>query len=170
MAVYLKSVDWNDNHNAWQSETNLFSYGVDGEVLYENIVWERIIDPLHSIIADEFKIPIYFDEHKGNQSFVIIPTEDNLVGLLSGNSGQEREHIVEITYQLKSGGVYSESSLKKISNISEHLKRILQNNANKYDAWFNGQCTSIEYVRDEDDPSILTSAITFEASTLEIFA
>jgi len=63
MAIYLKSVDWNDNHNVWQSEQNVFSYGVTGDG-YENIVWERIIDPLHSIIADEFKIPVYFDEHK----------------------------------------------------------------------------------------------------------
>ena len=168
MAIYLKSVDWNDNHNVWQSEQNVFSYGVTGDG-YENIVWERIIDPLHSINADEFKIPVYFDEHKGNQSFVIVPTEDSLVSLLAGNAGQEREHTVEITYQLKSGGKYGESNFKKVSNVSEHLKRILQNNATKYDAWFNGQCTSVEYGRDEDDSSILTSAITFEANTLEVF-
>ena len=23
MAIYLKSVDWNDNHNVWQSEQNV---------------------------------------------------------------------------------------------------------------------------------------------------
>ena len=38
MAIYLKSVDWNDNHNLWQSEINVFSYGVTGDG-YENIVW-----------------------------------------------------------------------------------------------------------------------------------
>ena len=60
MAIYLKSVDWNDNHNVWQSEQNVFSYGLTGGDGYENIVWERIIDPLHSIIADEFKIPVKY--------------------------------------------------------------------------------------------------------------
>lgn len=165
----LKSPRWNENNNLWSAESNYFNYGSGDTDGYENIVWNRIIDPLHSIIADEFQVPVYFDEHKGNQSFMILPTEDNLVGLLSGNAGQEREHTIEITYQLKSGGHYGESSFKKVSNVSEHLKRLLQNNAYKSDAWFNGQCTSVEYARDEDDPSILTSAITFEANTLEIY-
>ena len=109
----LKSPRWNNNNNLWSAESNYFNYGSGDADGYENIVWNRIIDPLHSIIADEFQVPVYFDEHKGNQSFMILPTEDNLVGLLSGNAGQEREHTIEITYQLKSGGQYGESSFKK---------------------------------------------------------
>lgn len=163
----LASPRWNDNNNLWSAESNPFDYGGGG--VYENIVFERIIDPLQSIIANEFKIPVYFDEHKGNQSFMIEPVDNILVEILSGNGAEEREHTIEISYELKSGGKYGKSGFKKVSNTTEHLKRILQNNVNKSDAWFNGSCTGIEYARDEDDPSILTSLITFEASTLEIF-
>ncbi len=163
----LASPRWNDNNNLWAAESNTFDYGGGG--VYENIVFERIIDPLQSIIANEFKIPVYFDEHKGNQSFMIEPVEDNLVDIMAGNTAQHREHIINVLYQLKSGGQYGKSGFKKVSNTVEHLKRLLQNNTIKSDAWFNGQCTGIEYGRDEDDPSILTSTITFEVQTFEVF-
>ncbi len=166
----LKSPRWSDNQTLWSAESNTWDYGSSDADAYENIVFDRIIDPLHSIISDEFKVPVYYDEHKGNQSFMIAPVDNTLIEILSGNGAEEREHTIEISYQLKSGGQYGRNNLKKVSNVTEHLKRILQNNVNKTNAWFNGSCAGIEYGRDEDDPSILTSLITFEATTLEVFA
>lgn len=165
----LQSPRWNENNNTWSAESNPWNYGTSDSGAYENIVYERIIDPLHSIIADEFQIPVYFDEHKGNQSFMIMPVENTLVEILSGNGAEEREHTIEISYELKSGGQYGKNGFRKVSNTTEHLKKILQDNVNKTNAWFNGSCEGIEYGRDEDDPSILTSQITFNASTLEVF-
>ena len=57
-------------------------------ISYENVVYDRVIESLSSIIADEFSIPILYDAHEGNQSFLITPIADELNELLT--SGQTR--------------------------------------------------------------------------------
>ena len=71
-------------------------------ITFENIIYDKIVDALHKLLADEFNVPIYLDEHKGNQSFLIKPVSDELIGHL--NSGIERQYNIEIDYQLKIGG------------------------------------------------------------------
>ena len=78
-------------------------------ITFENVIYDRVIESLHLIIANEFNIPIYFDEHKGNQSFLISLTEDQLDESLL--SGQTRNHTVTISYQLLSNGNYTKYSV-----------------------------------------------------------
>ena len=47
-------------------------------ITYENVFYDRVITSFHNLIAEEFKIQIYYDEHKGNQSFLITPISDEL--------------------------------------------------------------------------------------------
>ena len=47
-------------------------------ITFNNVIYDRVIDNLHSIIANEFGIQIFYDEHKGNQSFLIEPVSDDL--------------------------------------------------------------------------------------------
>jgi len=42
-------------------------------ISYENVIYDRVIESLSSIIANEFSIPINYDAHEGNQSFLITP-------------------------------------------------------------------------------------------------
>ena len=67
-------------------------------ISYENVIYDRVIESLSSIIADEFSIPIHYDAHEGNQSFLITPVSDELEDSLT--SGQTRNCEVEISYQL----------------------------------------------------------------------
>ena len=139
-------------------------------VSYENVIYDRVINNLHSIMADEFSIPIYFDAHEGNQSFLITPVSDELEDSLT--SGQTRNCEVEISYQLTSSGNYTKNSVKQVSEIAERLKRLLYNNRNYAVSgttkFFNGIVNGINYERDEDNEELLRSVLSFTCTTMEL--
>jgi ATP sulfurylase len=139
-------------------------------ITYENVIYDRVIENLHSIIADEFSIPIYFDVHEGNQSFLITPVSDELEDSLT--SGQTRHCTVEISYQLTSSGNYTKNSVKQVSEIAERLKRLLYNNRNYAVSgttkFFNGIVNGINYERDEDNEELLRSILSFTCTTMEL--
>ena len=139
-------------------------------VTYENVIYDRVINNLHSIMADEFSIPIYFDAHEGNQSFLITPVSDELEESLT--SGQIRNCEVEISYQLTSSGNYTKNSVKQVSEIAERLKRLLYNNRNYAVSgttkFFNGIVNGINYERDEDNEELLRSVLSFTCTTMEL--
>ena len=86
MPLYgIEQVRWQDANVVWNLEGSEWSPS-DG---FENVIYFRVIEKLHKLLANEFFIPIYFDEHRGNQSFVIRPLEDNLEQIFS--NGQDRE-------------------------------------------------------------------------------
>ena len=139
-------------------------------ITYENVIYDRVIDSLHSIIANEFNIPIHFDEHQGNQSFLITPVSDELEDSLT--SGQTRNCEVEISYQLASSGNYTKNSVKQVSEIAERLKRLLYNNRNYAVSgttkFYNGIVNGVTYERDEDDDGLLRGIVSFTCTTMEL--
>ena len=139
-------------------------------VTYENVIYDRIINNLHSIMADEFSMPIYFDAHEGNQSFLITPVSDELEESLT--SGQIRNCEVEISYQLTSSGNYTKNSVKQVSEIAERLKRLLYNNRNYAVSgttkFYNGIVNGVTYERDEDDDGLLRGIVSFTCTTMEL--
>ena len=57
-----------------------------------------------------------------------------------------------LTYQITTGGQYSENVFKQLSNIAERVKAIFSGTqSSTEDEYFNGVCDSIEYERDEDE-------------------
>ena len=139
-------------------------------VTYENVVYDRVISSLHTLIADEFSIPILFDEHEGNQSFLITPVSDSLIDFAANS--QTRDYAVEISYQVQSSGDYTKNVVKQITEMTERLKRLLYNNSayspsDSY-KWHDGRVQSIEYSRNEDDNSIINSVTGFECTIGEI--
>ncbi|BAQ90704.1 hypothetical protein [uncultured Mediterranean phage uvMED] len=139
-------------------------------ISYENVIYDRVIENLFSIIADEFSIPIHFDAHEGNQSFLITPVSDELEDSLT--SGQTRNCEVEISYQIMSSGNYTKNSVKQVSEITERLKRLLYNNRNYAESstnkFFNGIVNSVAYERDEDNENLLRSVLSFTCTTMEL--
>jgi len=135
---------------------------------YTNTINDKIMETLANLINAEFSIPIYYDEHRGNQSFLLIPTSDNLITHLQ--SGIEREYSIEIEYELKTAGVYNKNDLKQVSNIMERLKRLVFNNmsADNGDTWFDAGLENIEYLRDEDNQNVLKSIASFNCTNIEI--
>ena len=139
-------------------------------ITYTNIIQDNVIDSLHTLLSDEFPVPIKYDEHTGNQSFFIVPADDSLVEII--NEGQSRGYNVTISYQLKTGGNYTINNFKQVSNIAERVKRLILNNSayspSSAYKFHNGNISSIEYERDEDDATILRSLITFNCIVLEV--
>ena len=135
---------------------------------YTNTINDKIMETLSSLINAEFSIPIYYDEHRGNQSFLLLPTSDNLITHLQ--SGIEREYSIEIEYELKTAGAYNKNDLKQVSNIMERLKRLIFNNMshNNGDTWFDAGLDNIEYLRDEDNQNVLKSIASFNCTNIEI--
>ena len=139
-------------------------------ISYENVFFDRCLENIHLLIANEFNSPVYFDKHEGNHSFLITPVEDALEESLA--SGQIRNFTAQISYELKAGGNYTKNSVKQISEITERLKRLLYNNRNYNDSgvvkFYNGIIESVIYERDPDDNNILRSVLSFTCTTMEI--
>jgi len=137
-------------------------------ITFTNIIYDKIIENLATIINDEFAISVHYDEHRSNQSFLLIPESDTLLEHLS--SGISREYSITIEYQVKSGGSYNKNSFKQVSNIMERLKRLVFNNINYSSgvSWFDGRITDIDYGRDEDDDTLLKGVATFVCNNIEI--
>ncbi len=135
---------------------------------YTNIIYNEIIENLANLINGEFAIPVYYDEHKGNQSFVFRPQSDNLVTKLS--VGSQREYEILISYQLKIGGQYTKNNLNQVSQIMERMKRLIHNNSSYSNGseWFDANLSSIEYEVDEDDASLNRGIATFNCQNIEV--
>jgi len=126
------------------------------------------MENLANLINGEFSIPIYYDEHKGNQSFVITPQSDSLVTKLS--TGSQREYEILISYQLKTGGQYTKNNLNQVSQIMERMKRLIHNNSSYSNGseWFDAGLSSIEYQVDEDEASFNRGIATFNCQNIEV--
>ena len=136
-------------------------------ITFSNTIYDDIMESLSTIINDEFSVPVYYDEHKPPQSFILRPVSDELVANLS--SGMERAYTIEINYQLKIAGKYTKNTMKQVSNTMERLKRLVFNNISYLsgDKWFNGNLQSIEYEIDDEDPTLLRGLGTFICNNIE---
>ena len=135
---------------------------------FTNIIYDKILQSLEAIINCEFSIPVYYDQHRGNHSFLITPVVDELVGHL--HDGIERRYTIEIEYQITVGGTYNKNDIKQISNNMERLKTVIFNNMSysSGDAWFDAGIDSIDYERDTEESDILKAIATFNCTNIEI--
>ena len=139
-------------------------------ISYENVIYDRVIESLSSIIANEFSIPINYDAHEGNQSFLITPVSDDLSELLT--TAQVRDYTVNVSYQVDLSGNYTKLSLKQVSEVAERVKRLIYNNRNytvsgarKFN---NAVVDSIEYDRDEDNSDLVLASMNINVSVMEV--
>tara|TARA_Y100001973_G_C5190660_1_gene330754 strand:+ start:330 stop:749 length:420 start_codon:yes stop_codon:yes gene_type:complete len=136
-------------------------------ITFENVIFDRVIDNLNSIIANEFGIQIFYDEHQGNQSFLLQPVTDEVLDTLS--HGQIREVTVNIQYELDLSNNITKNSFKQVMSITERLKRLLFNNntfsVSGENQFRNGSVGSIEYEQEDDK---IRSITTFTCQTLEL--
>ncbi len=141
-------------------------------ITYENVIYDRVIDSIQTILADEFSIPVLFDDtaERGNQSFLITPAGDDLEEPVV--TGQVRNYTVSINYELLSAGNYTKNSVKQVTEITERLKRLLYNNrtysVSGTNRFYNGSVNTIAYERDEDDPGIIRSITSLTVTTMEL--
>jgi len=136
-------------------------------ITYTNLIYDNVIDSLNQLIADEFSIPVYYDEHRGNHSFLITPLEDIIEEGL--HTGSNRIITVSIEYELILGGSYNKMNFKQVSEIGERLKRLLYNNRNYSSSgtvkYFDGVVDSVLYERTDD---VIKMTAAFRCMVLEI--
>ena len=143
-------------------------------ITFENVIFDRVIDNLHTIIADEFFILVLYDEfaERGNQSFLITPVSDEYMEEI--NIGQVRNYTVNVNYQIDFAGNYTKDSLKQVALIAERYKRLMYNNRNYSVSgtrqFYNAIVESIEYGRDEDNPDLLSVNMATTVSAMEIIS
>ena len=111
----------------------------------------KALDKVASVITKEITgVPLSLDENRGNSSFWLQPVSDTSVQRFA--TSQLREYSFLLTYQITTGGQYSENVFKQLSNIAERVKAIFSGTqSSTEDKYFNGVCDSIEYERDEDE-------------------
>jgi len=135
---------------------------------FTNILYSKILQSLETLINGEFNTPVYYDQHRGNHSFLILPVADELVGHL--HDGIERRYTIEIEYELKIGGTYNKNDIKQVSNTKERLKTVIFNNMSysSGDAWFDAGIENIDYERDTENADTLRAVATFNCTNIEI--
>ena len=155
---------WGLNTKLWEKEQETWNIA---ESVYENVIYDRIVDSIFAILADEFHIPIYMDSHKGNQSFLLIPGDDAIIAPYM--FGQDREYSVMIQYQLDSGGTYNRNTLKQVTEITERVKRLMYNNIDYTPSsiyhWNNARISTITHTRLD---SILQTEMQFNCNSTEV--
>ncbi len=136
-------------------------------ITYENVVFDRVIESLNTLLGNEFSIPIRYDEHKGNQSFLITLGEDELVDYNS--DGQTRIYSIDISYEVVSGGEYNKNHIKQVSETAERVKRLIQDNTayspSDVYKWHDGRIEGITYSMGDD---MLHAALNFTCTVTEV--
>ena len=139
-------------------------------ITFENVIFDRIINNLNSIIANEFGIQIFYDEHQGNQSFLLQPLSDDLNEQI--HTGMVRDYTILISYQVDFAGNYTKESFRQVSLVAERLKRLMYNNRNFSESgvrqFYNAVIDSTVYERDEDNTDLLRANMTAVVSAMEI--
>jgi hypothetical protein len=134
-------------------------------ITYTNVTYDNIIDSLHTIISDEFQIPIQYDEHRGSQSF-LLEIQDNILDEMLA-SGQQRNYTILISFNKNKEGQKTKQDVEDVSVVVEKLKRLLFNNRNYSPSgtykFHDGEVTDVIY----DDES--TAAVTFNCKVMEIY-
>ena len=164
--VDLGKFIWDDNPSVWEQEG--LDWGLSNT--FENVLYDRVIDSLNTLLSDEFSIPVRYDDYVLPQCFLLLPQGDEF--LEHAKSMQTRDYEVSINYQLRSGGRYGKQNFKHLSQMAEHVKRLIKNNSSYSPSgsykWHDGRITGIEYERDEDNPTLIRSLITFNCIVTEV--
>jgi len=140
-------------------------------ITFENIFKNRVIDNIQKLIKQSIPgVPLFYDEHKGQESFLIRPVSDNFVDYAS--NAHIRQYEVEISFQIHSGSEFTrDKDIQRLTDIAELLKRIFFDNrdleALGITEWYNGKVSSVIYERDSDDTELERCILNFECNVNE---
>ena len=143
-------------------------------ITFENIYKDRVLDNIQKLLKQNLSsIPIFYSDHRGQESFLIIPESDTFLD--HSSNVHLRQYSTTINYRLRRGGEYTKDNhLNRLTTIAESVKRILFDNKNfesdSTSQWYNGIVDSVEYTRDEDDENISNVAITFQCNVNEVIS
>ncbi len=136
-------------------------------VEFSNIFKSNVLDNIQKLIKQTIpSVPLFYDEHKGQESFLIRPVSDIFVDYAS--NAHIRQYVTEISFQIHSGAEFTrDKDVQRLTDKAELVKRIFFNNRDLENAWFNAKVTDIIYERDEDE-EIERFILTLECNVNEV--
>ncbi len=141
-------------------------------VEFSNIFKTKVLDNIQKLIKQTIpSVPLFYDEHKGQESFLIRPVSDSFVDYAS--NAHIRSYITEISFEIHSGSEFTrDKDVQRLTDKAELVKRIFFNNrdleANNLTEWFNAKVTDIIYERDTDDTEKERFILTLECNVNEV--
>jgi hypothetical protein len=138
------------------------------KVEFTNIYKEKVLDNVQKLIKQTIPgIPLYYDEHRGQESFLLRPISDTFIDYAS--NAHIRTYITEII----SGSDYTrDKDIIRMTDIAELLKRIFFDNRdlelNNITEWYNAKVTDVIYERDEEDIEKERFILTLECNVNEV--
>ena len=141
-------------------------------VEFENIFKERVLDNVQKLIKQTIpSIPLYYDEHKGQESFLIRPVSDTFIDYAS--NAHIRQYVTEISFEIHTGSEFTrDKDVKRLTDIAELVKRIFFDNRNlellNLTEWYNAKVTDVVYERDAEDTERERFVLTLECNVNEV--
>jgi len=141
---------------------------------FENVYKERVLDNIQKLIKQSIPgIPILYDEHRGQESFLITPISDTFVDFASNS--HIRTYETTISFEMRTGSEFNlNRDIKRLTDVSELVKRILFDNRDlellEVTQWYNGQVLEILYERDEENEEVKRFTMTFQCNVNEVIA
>lgn len=141
-------------------------------VEFENIFKERVLDNIQKLIKQTIpSIPLYYDEHKGQESFLIRPVSDTFIDYAS--NAHIRQYVTEISFEIHTGSEFTrDKDVKRLTDIAELVKRIFFDNRNlellNLTEWYNAKVTDVVYERDTEDTERERFVLTLECNVNEV--
>jgi len=141
-------------------------------VIFENVYKNRVLDNIQKLIKQTIpSVPLYYDEHRGQESFLLRPLSDTFIDYAS--NAHVRRYETLISFQIISGSDYTrDKDIQRLTDVAELVKRIFFNNkgleALNLTEWYNAKVTDIIYERDEEDTEVERFVMTLECNVNEV--
>ena len=116
-------------------------------ITFTNVIYDKVITTLEVLLKAEFpSFKINYDEHSAGQSFLLLPSADNLEEL--GAIGQVRSYTVNVSYRTKAE---NKKVYRVLSEVAERVRRLVDNNVvySSGSTWFEAKIDSITYEEEE---------------------
>lgn len=139
-------------------------------VAFTNNFKITVLDNIQKLIKQTIpSIPLYYDKHRGQESFLLRPVSDNFIEYAS--NAHVRIYTVEISFEIESGSDFTrDKDILRMTDIAELVKRIFFDNRNLIDAWYNASVASVVYERDEEDTEKERFILTLECNVNEVIS
>ena len=143
-------------------------------VEFNNVFKNKVLDNIQKLIKQTIpSFPLSYDEHRGQESFLIRPISDTFVDFASNT--HIRTFTTTISFEIHTGTESTrDKDIKRLTDIAELLKRIFFNNrdleALGISQWYNARIVDVVYERDAEDRERERCVLTLECNVNEVIS
>lgn len=143
-------------------------------VEFNNVFKDKVLDNIQKLIKQTIpSVPLFYDEHRGQESFLIRPVSDTFVDYASNT--HIRTFTTTISFEIHTGSEFTkDKDIKRLTDVAELLKRIFFNNrdleALGISDWYNARIIDVVYERDAEDTERERCVLTLECNVNEVIS